>query len=250
MKQYSFTRKLLYASLVFVFCSCGGNKEKSNDDVSSAESSLAINDTASAVPAAVSTITTTPQVMLIIRHKVANFAKWQPSYEAHDSMRLANGLHNYVIGRSLADSNMILVALKADDLEKARAFTKNPNLKEAMQKGGVMGIPNIMFTTSYYQDNAIVNSSIRSMNIMTVKDADAWQTAFNEGKQERLDNGIVERVIGRDADNDKKVVLVTALLDTAKANAYSVSDALKKRREASGVIGTPERFLFNIVKRY
>jgi len=39
-------------------------------------------------------------------------------------------------------------------------------------------------------------------------------------------------------------------MDTAKAFAYYKSDALKKRREAGGVIGEPERFLFRIVQRY
>jgi hypothetical protein len=188
--------------------------------------------------------------MVIVRHKVADFTKWKAAYDAHDSVRLASGLHNYVIGRSLADSNVVLLALKGDDLAKAKAFSKDPSLKQAMQKGGVIGAPTIMFTTAIFQDTAIIPSQIRAMNTMTVKDRDVWYTKFQEGKQERLDNGIVERVIAQDADNDKKEILVTAITDTAKANAYYVSDALKKRREASGVVGTPERFLFRIVKRY
>jgi len=39
-------------------------------------------------------------------------------------------------------------------------------------------------------------------------------------------------------------------MDTAKAFAYFNSDALKKRREAGGVIGEPKRFLFRVVQRY
>jgi len=83
-----------------------------------------------------------------------------------------------------------------------------------------------------------------------VKDWDAWQKSFEEGKQERIDNGIVERAFGHDADDNKKVSLVTAVTDTAKAFAYYKSDALKKRRAASGVIGEPKRFLYRVVQRY
>ncbi|CAN5802855.1 hypothetical protein BH11BAC4_BH11BAC4_08860 [soil metagenome] len=119
-----------------------------------------------------------------------------------------------------------------------------------MQKGGVTGTPKIMFLTTTYQDTAVIPSQIRSMTTMTVKDRDVWYTNFKEGRQERIDNGLVERVIGQDADDVKKMVLVTALADTAKANAYAVSDALKKRREAGGVVGEPERFVFRVVKRY
>ncbi len=61
---------------------------------------------------------------------------------------------------------------------------------------------------------------------------------------------LTARVIGHDPDDNKKVSLVTAVIDTAKAFAYWKSDALKKRREAGGVIGEPERFVFQVVKRY
>jgi hypothetical protein len=83
-----------------------------------------------------------------------------------------------------------------------------------------------------------------------VKDWDAWQKAFEEGKQERLDNGIMVRAYGHDADNNKKVVLVTAIMDSTKAFAYYKSDALKKRRAASGVIGEPQRFIYKVVQLY
>ncbi|MBC7874517.1 MAG: hypothetical protein H7Y01_11000, partial [Ferruginibacter sp.] len=71
-----------------------------------------------------------------------------------------------------------------------------------------------------------------------------------EGRQERIDNGITDRVYGHDADDNHKVMLVTALTDTAKAAAYWKSDMLKKRRAASGAIGEPDRFVFRIVQRY
>jgi len=83
-----------------------------------------------------------------------------------------------------------------------------------------------------------------------VKDWDAWLKGFEDGKQERIDNGILDRVVGHDLDDLKKVYVVTAIVDSAKAFAYYKSDALKKRRLASGVIGEPVRFLYQVVKRY
>ncbi len=144
-----------------------------------------------------------------------------------------------------------MVALKADDVAKAKTFAKDPNLKKAMQKGGVTGAPSIVFSTAVWQDTVMLApNTIRSRTTFTVKDWDTWLKSFQEGKQERIDNGIVDRVIGHDVDDNKKVFLVTAVVDTAKAFAYYKSDVLKKRREASGVISAPQRFLFQIVKRY
>jgi hypothetical protein len=249
MKQSRFTGMLFFAAMVFFLTSCGGNgtEEKASKD----SAATTIDTTAKTTMAApVNTTITTPVTMVIVTHKVQNFAKWHASYDEHDSARMASGLHNYVIGRGLMDTNMVMVALKADDISKAKAFTKDPGLKKAMQKGGVTGAPMISFIVSTWQDTATISSSIRSRTMFAVKDWDAWLKAFEEGKQERMDNGITDRVISHDADDNKKVSLVTAVMDTAKAFAYYKSDALKKRRAASGVTGEPTRFLFRIVKRY
>ncbi len=244
MKQSRFSGWLFY-SMVFLLASCSGSEsdKKTSTDSTTADSSSAV------VTPKITTITT-PQNMMVVYHKVSNYAKFKASYDAHDSARLANGIHSYVIGRGLQDSNMIMVALKVDDMAKAKAFAKDPGLKKAMQKGGIKGAPSFAFLTMTFQDTALVASDIRARTSFTVKDWGAWQKAFEEAKQERLDNGLAVRAFGHDADNDKKVVLVTVLLDTAKAFAYYKSDMLKKRRAESGVIGEPERFLYRVVQKY
>jgi hypothetical protein len=245
MKQARFLIVPLFAASLMYISSCGGGE---STEQTSTDSTVNSNSDSSAP--VVNTIITTPQNLMVVRHRVADFAKWQTSYDAHDSIRLANGVHSYVIGRGLLDSNMVLVAVKVDDLDKAKAFAKDASLKQAMQKGGVTGTPKIYFTTNEWQDTATISSDIRSITNFVVKDWEAWKNNFFDGKEERLANGITDRVIGHDADDNKKVALVTALSDTAKAFAYYKSDALKKRREAGGVTTEPERFLFRIVKRY
>jgi hypothetical protein len=244
MKQSRFSGLLFYA-MVFLFASCSGGE---TDKKTSTDSTA--TDTTTAVVAPKITTITTPENMLVVTHKVSNYAKWKTSYDEHDSVRLANGIHNYVIGRGFNDSNTVLVAVKVDDTTKAKAFAKDPGLKKAMQKGGVMGTPTFALTTMVFQDTVTLSSDLRSRTTFMVKDWAAWQKAFEEGKQERLDNGITVRAYGHISDNDKKVVLVTAITDTAKAFAYYKSDMLKKRRAESGVIGEPVRFLYRVVQRY
>ncbi len=242
MKQFRCAGMLLGTAMSLVFISCGGEKKEAETQA------VASKDTTAAAP--VSTIVTEPQGMTVIRHKVADFAKWKAVYDSHDSARLASGIHSYVIGRNLEDSNMVLVALKVDDLEKAKAFTKDPGLKETMKKGGVTGAPEISFTTVTWQDTENIGDLPRVLTTYSVKDWETWKKAFEEGKQERLDNGIKDRQYGHDADDNHKISVVTAISDTAKANAYWSSDALKKRREAGGVSSEPKRFVFRIIQRY
>jgi len=249
MKKSRFTGLLFCAAMVFFLTSCGGDesKEKASTDSTAGDTTTA---TAPEIAPAVNTIITTPENMIIVTHKVSDFAKWKMSYDEHDSLRLAYGVHSYVLGRGVHDSNMVLVVTKADDMAKAKAFAKDPSLKKAMQKGGVTGAPSISFVTAVWQDTAHIGAVPRSMTSFMVKDWDAWQKAFDDGKQERIDNGLTVRVVGHDPDDNKKVSLVTAVMDTAKANAYWKSDMLKQRRAAGGVIGEPKRFVFTIAHRY
>ncbi len=246
MKLSRFSNALYCVGVVILQTSCGsGGNEKTT-----AADSTAAADSAAKAQAAASTIVTTPQNMVVVYHKVADYSKWLASYEAHDSARLAAGLHNYVIGRGLEDSNMVVVALRSDDTAKAKAFVKDPGLKAAMKKGGILGAPMISFVTETWQDTGKTDITLRGRTSITVKDWDVFLKGFQDGKQERMDNGLIDRVVGHDLDDNKKVTLVAAIADSAKAFAYYKSDALKKRREAGGVVGEPVRFFYRIVKHY
>jgi hypothetical protein len=245
MKRFKFISLPLLAVAMIFFTSCGGDANKTDTSTDST------GGTTDSPAVAASTIVTSPQGMLVVTHKVSNFAKWLAAYEANDSLRLANGIHSHVVGRGFADSNTVLVATKVDDMAKARAFANSADLKKAMQKSGVTGTPSISLVNMTWQDTAMLSgSTLRSRSNFSVKDWAAWEKGFTDGRPERVANGIVDRAFGHHADDNTKVELVTAVTDTAKAFAYYKSDELKKRRAAGGVMGEPKRFLFYVVKRY
>jgi hypothetical protein len=237
---------------VFLFSSCGGDENKTTDTAVNTDSTATTTtDSTATTPAATeSTVTTTPENILLIRHKVADFAKWKKAYDDHDSARLANGIHNFVLGRGVNDTNMVLVALKTDDTAKAKAFGKDPGLKAAMHKGGVIGAPSIALTTVVYQDASTGMSDLRSMTNFTVKDWEAWKTSFESNRQLRTDNGLTDRAYGHDADDNHKVTVVVGINDTAKANAFWKSDVLKQKRAEGGVVGEVKRFVYRVVQKY
>ena len=240
---------ILYAFLTLVVSSCGSNTSNESTDSTAADSTATVSDTTTNTA---STIVNTPQNMMVVTHRVANFAKWKASYDSdsNDSLRLAFGVHSYVVGRSIEDTNMVMVAVKLDDLDKAKAFSKDPSLKKAMQQGGVVGAPKIQFTTMVYQDTATLSTDIRSRTTFTVKDFESWRKGFESHKQTRIDNGLIDRAFGHDVNDDHKVTLVVAVNDTAKAQAFWKSDLLKQQRAESGVTSQPQRFVYRVVQRY
>lgn len=82
---------------------------------------------------------------LLIRHKVADYAKWKPGFDAHGVTRQANGSRGGQLFRNATDPNELVILLEWDDLEKARQFTQSEDLREVMQRLGVVDHPDIYF---------------------------------------------------------------------------------------------------------
>jgi hypothetical protein len=47
--------------------------------------------------------------------------------------------------RSVDNPNEVVLLFEAEDLRKAQAFTESSDLRQAMQKAGVVGQPDILF---------------------------------------------------------------------------------------------------------
>jgi len=240
----------LMAASIFTY-SCGSNQssesEKSATDTSKAATSTT---TAPAETKPASTTTTVPANVMVVVHKVKDYEKWQASFDAHDSMKMASGIHNYVVGRAAQDPNTLVVATMVDDVAKAKEFAKSASLKEAMQKSGVVGAPMIKYYTLVFRDTAQVGTDLRSRTAITVKDWDKWQKSFDSTRQLNTDNGLKIRSYCHEVDDNHKVLIVSAITDTAKAMAYWKSDLIKQRMAASGVTSKPDRMIYHVVKKY
>jgi hypothetical protein len=83
--------------------------------------------------------------LLVIRTKVAAYAKWRPVYDAHQSARDEAGLTNCQVRSTVDNPNEVFVACGFADLAKAKAFTASKSLADAMRKAGVVGKPEFDF---------------------------------------------------------------------------------------------------------
>jgi len=240
MKQFKFFSAITLVAGSLFFSSCNGDEKKTDNVTVSADSS-AVNKTEP--PAK-------PGNLVIIKHKVANFAKWKTAYESHDSTRQAYGLHNYIVARGLKDSNMVMVVLKMDDITKAKQFAALPDLKAAMQKGGVMGAPSFLYLDVQMLDTSSNASPTRVIVTHKVKDWDAWKKSFDSHKQTRLDAGMTDRAISYSVGDTHTVTVAFVINDMKKAEAFMASKDLKDKMAESGVTGPPNIFFYNVVQKY
>lgn len=235
MKIVKFLSVATIAGSMF-FTSCGNNKNEKTDSKTDSTQAKA----------------TAPEMLdaVLVRHKVADFNKWKDAYEQGDSMRMAAGMHNYVIARGTEDSNMVFVSMRIEDTARANAFMANPNLKKIMHDAGVQGEPWRMTVHRVFEDSSTNNIVNRVMVSHKVKDYDAWRKAFDEGRQARKDNGLTDRIIAQDVTDKNNVVIFLAITDAAKAKAFMNSKDLKATMEKAGVVGAPSVYMYTVVKKY
>ena len=231
--------------LMLFSCNSGGSDSSST---TSTDSTMKDSTTTTQAPPATPA---PPATTMIIMQKVANFAKWFPGYEAHDSARVPNGLHNFVVGRGIAkDSNMVLVALHMDDTAKAKQFAMSPGLMDAMKKAGVIGKPTISYDVSKFHDTTTDASTERAILTFKVKDYDAWKKVFDGDEQDRKNAGMTTRAINVDINDPNKVSLVMVITDMKKTADFMHTKELKHRMDSAGVIGAPDVFFYHVVKQY
>lgn len=85
---------------------------------------------------------------MLVRHKVRDYAEWKPGYDAHGPHRLEAGLTERYLLCGASDSNEVVILFEAKDLTLAKAFAESADLREAMQRVGVVDKPDIYFLTS------------------------------------------------------------------------------------------------------
>lgn len=224
--------------MAVAFFSCKNNKKED-----AAPEEAKVMDTTTAVAAF------EPFKVMVVQQNVADYDKWRKEYDAHDSMRQAYGITHYMIGRGIDEAKRIVVIDKMTDVQKAKAFSVLPNLKEAMKAGGVIGKPEFAYYDVIRNDPAKIDQKDRLMVIHRVKDFDAWLKVYDaEGTVKRMEEGLIDRGMARSIDDPNRVALVFAITDRAKAKASISGEAKKKLMTDAGVEGAPELFFYTIVE--
>ena len=82
---------------------------------------------------------------VFVRHKVRDFSEWKRGYDIHLPKRVAAGLKEKYLLRGAHDPNEVILFFEASDLKRAQAFAESAELREIMQKNGVVDKPDVFF---------------------------------------------------------------------------------------------------------
>jgi hypothetical protein len=82
-------------------------------------------------------------VTVIISHECKNYSEWRKVFDADESNRLKAGFKNQAVFHSHDNPNKITIIGEAPSVEAIKGFMANPELKATMEKGGVIGFPEV-----------------------------------------------------------------------------------------------------------
>ena len=82
---------------------------------------------------------------MVVRHSVQDYDAWKSVFDSVRDLRKRNGEMSYQILREDNGSNALVALFEWDNLDNARRYAASPELKEAMQRAGVTGKPEISF---------------------------------------------------------------------------------------------------------
>lgn len=82
-------------------------------------------------------------VTVMITHEVKDFSTWKKGFDGDEPNRKKAGLKFVALYRDRTNPNIITGVMEAPSAEAVQGFLNNPQLKEAMQKGGVISAPGV-----------------------------------------------------------------------------------------------------------
>lgn len=84
-------------------------------------------------------------VIVLVRHKVADFVRWKQVFDGHFGLRHGAGELSCRMFHNHDNGNALSLLFEWETLEMARAFFASEPLKAGMQQSGVVGTPEIVF---------------------------------------------------------------------------------------------------------
>jgi len=82
---------------------------------------------------------------IIVTHTVQDYGAWRSVYDGFDDHRKRNGIVGHAVNQDLGAPNRVTVYHQAEDLGALRTLVASTELKDAMKRGGVVGVPDIRF---------------------------------------------------------------------------------------------------------
>ena len=175
---------------------------------------------------------------LTMRHECRDFAQWKPVYDADAPNRAAAGLTDLLCMRGADNPNLVGLIFAVADVAKAKAMAGSPQLREAMDRAGVVGAPVATFRFGEYEAKAAAHYLTLYFKVSSF---DTFMRGYAMDAADRRAAGLTDLAVMQNAEDGHALFLLWAVADVDKVKAFLASPALAAHQvEHAGVISKPE----------
>ena len=82
---------------------------------------------------------------LLIDHTVGDYDAWKPHFDDHGTTRENHGCQGGELFHKEGEPNEVVIVFEWDSLENAHDFAASADLRETMERAGVVGEPVLHF---------------------------------------------------------------------------------------------------------
>jgi quinol monooxygenase YgiN len=174
----------------------------------------------------------------MVVQKVKNYDTWKTAWDADAQARKDAGLTGHMLMRGTADPNVVVVWLPTSDIEKAKTYLGNKELKDKLKQAGVQGKVDVTYASmAGAQMDPKKQGLSGALLTAKVKDFAAFKTAFESGTQARTDAGIVGYGLSQDVTDKSVAYMYLQSEDAAKVKTYVEAKETKQAWKDAGVVG-------------
>lgn len=180
----------------------------------------------------------TPMYGSLVVNKVKNYETWKTAWDAEAAARKDAGLTGHMVMRGAADPNLVVIWLPTSDVQKAKTYLGNKELKDKLKQAGGQGKVDVTYSSlAGSQMDPKKQGLSGALLTAKVKDFGAFKTAFESGAQARTDAGIVGYGLSQDVTDKTVTYVYLQSEDPAKLKTYVDAKQTKSAWREAGVVG-------------
>jgi hypothetical protein len=84
---------------------------------------------------------------MLVRHTVKDFTSWKRIFDEHLPKRIDAGLTDKLLLRGADKPNEVIILYEIKDIGRAKKFAETVDLRETMERAGVIDKPDIYYLT-------------------------------------------------------------------------------------------------------
>lgn len=177
---------------------------------------------------------------LIVIHKVADYGRWLPYFEAHRDAHLDAGIVGYRLHRGVDDPNLIAILFFATDRVALRAFGESEDLRRTMELAGVLGQPELIELDLVEDLHEAGRPSEAVILVHQAESFERFKPVFDRREDARRAAGISGHLVGHDPQDPSRIVVYLQGHDLEALEDYVQTPEIEQARRDAGVKETPD----------